>query len=188
MAKAVVNKTLASLSTDMDQVIGWFHPSDAVMMTGYNTLLVQEGLAANTLEIGVYHGKSALLVAGFRAPGAKFYAVDVFEGAQSFGSPGEGTDMKASFLTTMAKGFGSTDFMEVKVGSSADLEKEDLPGDFSFCHIDGNHTAEAVYHDLTLCWQILKPGGLVCLDDYFNRQYPGISKRLYDLCWSILKP
>lgn len=35
-----------------------------------------------------------------------------------------------------------------------------------FFHIDGDHTAEGVYHDLNLAWKATKKNGLLLVDDY----------------------
>src|SRR5262249_12655557 len=45
---------------------------------------------------------------------------------------------------------------------------------FSFCHIDGGHSAHETYKDIELCYHILLPGGLLALDDYFNPSFPGV--------------
>ena len=54
------------------------------------------------------------------------------------------------------------------------LDSADLGDGFSFCHIDGGHTARETYEDLDLCSRILLPGGLLALDDYFNPAFPGV--------------
>ena len=50
----------------------------------------------------------------------------------------------------------------------------DLGRGFSFCHVDGGHTARETYDDLDLCSRILLPGGVLALDDYFNPAFPGV--------------
>ncbi len=48
---------------------------------------------------------------------------------------------------------------------------------FDFIYLDGDHSAAAVLADLTLCWPLLRPGGVLICDDYlFDR--PGQRPRL----------
>jgi hypothetical protein len=54
------------------------------------------------------------------------------------------------------------------------LTPADLGTEFSFCHVDGGHSARETYHDLDLCHRILVPGGLLAVDDYFNPAFPGV--------------
>ena len=54
--------------------------------------------------------------------------------------------------------------------------RADALGPHSFCHIDGLHSAEGTYSDMRLCAEVVVPGGLVALDDYFNQQFPGVSE------------
>ena len=43
----------------------------------------------------------------------------------------------------------------------------DLPrGSYDFVFIDGSHDAADVLSDAVLTWPLVKPGGLVCFDDY----------------------
>lgn len=37
---------------------------------------------------------------------------------------------------------------------------------YDFIYVDGNHSADGVYHDMTLAWAALKPGGMMLVDDY----------------------
>jgi predicted O-methyltransferase YrrM len=40
------------------------------------------------------------------------------------------------------------------------------PEIYDFVYLDGDHRASAVFHDLSICWRLLKKGGLLLLDDY----------------------
>jgi len=70
--------------------------------------------------------------------------------------------------------FVSTDFLVVIASASGQLRSQDFPSTFSFCHVDGGHSPEETYSDLKFASDLLLPGGLLALDDYFNPQNPGV--------------
>ncbi len=143
----------------------------------YNQLLAQQGIAGDVLEIGVHHGLSTIAVAGLRGPGAKLYAVDLFDDLQGLNvsRSGMGTDRNI-FEQSMRMFYPDLAFLHTVAKRSSDLTAAELGESFSFCHIDGGHSPEETFHDLCLCHQILLPGGLVALDDYFNPAFPGVSE------------
>ena len=53
---------------------------------------------------------------------------------------------------------------------------------FDFIYIDGDHTAEGVLQDAILAWRLLKPGGIIAVDEYLWTDPRGIE---YQPGWSI---
>jgi hypothetical protein len=45
--------------------------------------------------------------------------------------------------------------------------------------IDGSHTAKHTMSDLTMAAKLLNPGGLICLDDFYNPEWPGVQEGFY---------
>lgn len=158
------------------RIEGWFQFDAALMFMAYHQLLAEHGIAANVLEIGVHHGLSTIAIAALRAPGAKLYAVDLFEKLQSQNVSGSGSGNRAIFESNMREFFGNIDFIVPIAGASGSLDRPSFQGDFSFCHVDGGHSRSETFHDLDLAASLLVPGGLVALDDYFNPAFPGVSE------------
>lgn len=156
----------------VDSIEGGFETDAAFLFMAYNQLIAAEGISGDVLEIGVYQGKSALVVASLRGAGRRFFVVDLFEGGSNLS--GATPQSQAGFMATMKRFYRSTDFIRPIAGASAAVQASDLGTDFSFCHIDGGHSPEETYRDLELCCQILSPGGLLALDDYFNPLTPGV--------------
>jgi hypothetical protein len=111
-----------------------------------------------------------------RAPGATLVAVDLFEQLQEHNVSASGSGSRAHFERNMSTFFGRHQFCAVYRRRVEHTGPGDLGNRFSFCHIDGGHTAGETYQDLELCSQVLLPGGLVALDDYFNPAYPACAK------------
>jgi len=156
------------------RIEGWFSPDAAIMFMAYNELIAGAGIGGDVLEIGVHHGLSTIALAAMRAPGATLVAVDLFEQLQEHNVSASGSGSRAHFERNMSTFFGDTSFVRCIAAASSTLGPGDLGNRFSFCHIDGGHTAGETYQDLELCSQVLLPGGLVALDDYFNPAYPGV--------------
>jgi len=156
----------------VDGIEGGFETDAAFLFMAYNQLIAAEGISGDVLEIGVYQGKSALVVASLRGAGRRFLAIDLFEGGSNLS--GATPQSQAGFMATMKRFYRSTNFIRPIAGASATVKPGDLGTELSFCHIDGGHSPQETYRDLELCCQILMPGGLLALDDYFNPSTPGV--------------
>jgi hypothetical protein len=159
----------------MESLPGWFFPDAALMFAAYNQLTSERVAPGNTLEIGVFHGKSAIAVASLRGEAGTFTAIDVFDDLSSRDGSSHDVGMKGAFLANMAEWFSARDRLRTIVAPSATVTAEAL-GPHTFCHIDGLHTAEGTYSDMELCAEVVVPGGLVAVDDYFNQRFPGVSE------------
>jgi hypothetical protein len=157
----------------MESIPGWFVPDAALMLMAYNQMVADQGLTGNTLEIGVYQGRSAITVASLRGESGTFTAIDVFDDLQSSDGSSQDVGLKGAFLANMAASFPTLDWARTIAAASSTVRADDL-GPQSFCHIDGLHSAEGTYADLRLCADVVVPGGLIALDDYFNQSFPGV--------------
>lgn len=161
-------------SVALPTIEGWFSYDAALMFMAYHELLMEENVTGEILEIGVHHGLSTIALAAFRAPGAHLYAVDLFQDLQSQNVSGSGGGHRGVFESNMRRFFPDLSFLRVLSCESRQLTVEKFDRPFSFCHIDGGHSEDETYRDLELCRDILRPGGLLALDDYFNPEFPGV--------------
>lgn len=159
-----------------NSIPGYFTLEAALLFIAYNQLVAAHGITGDVLEIGVHHGRSAIVVGSFPAHGRKFVAVDLFDKLQELNSSASGSGNQESFLSNMKQFFDDLSFLTTIEGLSSTLSVETLGNQFAFCHIDGGHSPEETYNDLDLCCQLLKSGGLLVLDDYFNPAFPGVSE------------
>jgi hypothetical protein len=159
----------------MPSLPGWFLPDAALMFMAYNQLAADRVAPGNTLEIGVFHGKSAIAVASLRGEGCTFTAIDVFDDLHARDGSSDDVGLRGAFLANMAAAFPTLEWLRPIAAPSSTVRAATL-GPQTFCHIDGLHSAEGTYSDMRLCAEILVPGGLVALDDYFNQRFPGVSE------------
>jgi|GEM_PF-1748628 len=158
------------------QIEGWFQFDAALLFMAYCELLRERGIAGSVLEIGVHHGLSSIAVAALRGPGARMYAVDLFEKLQDWNVSASGSGNRTIFMKNMARFYPDTSFLRVIARPSSSLDTNDFEPGLMFCHVDGGHSRQETYSDLRLCASLLAPGGLIALDDYFNPSYPGVSE------------
>lgn len=59
---------LEHYSKDLQKIPGWFWPVDMFLFGGIDQLQKTEALTGDILEIGVYQGKSAVLLGHFLRP------------------------------------------------------------------------------------------------------------------------
>lgn len=150
----------------------------ALLFFAYAGLAASAGARpGHVLEIGVAQGLSLIAVGALRGPRGRIVAVDTFgrderDVVRSGGMWGEEQQLRANLARHLGAGFE----LEVIAGDSQKLRPADLGQGFSFCHIDGGHSAEETHHDIALAAEISLPGGLVAVDDHFNPSFPGVSE------------
>ena len=159
-----------------DTIPGWFSPDACLMFMAYHQLLAESGVDGDVLEVGVHHGLSAIGLAALRADGRRFVAVDLFEDLQDQNVSRSGSGSRIRFLEHMGQFHHDLSFLTTIAAQSHTLSADRLGRTFTFCHLDGGHSAGEAYRDLELAVAISQPGGLVALDDYFNPAFPGVGE------------
>jgi predicted O-methyltransferase YrrM len=168
---------LQAYRNSFSSIEGAFQFDAALMFMAYNELLASQGISGDVLEIGVRQGLSSIAVASLRGEGCRFVAVDLWDDPQSENiSHRGGKGDKAAFTENLKCFYEAIDFIEIISANSTTLKAADLGSAFSFCHIDGGHSDAETYHDIQLAFEILAPGGLMALDDYFNPLFPGVAE------------
>jgi predicted O-methyltransferase YrrM len=129
---------------------------------------LQAEVVGPLLEIGVYYGKSAALLAGHSSAVEDLFLVDPSEPAES-----------ACKLLRSIKPEG----VHLVKNESEDRAVWNLVGThsraFRWIHIDGDHKGKTVYNDLLLANELLSPSGIICVDDFMNPRYPQLT---YTVC------
>ena len=123
---------------------------------------------ASLLEIGVYHGQSAMMLALHCKREEMVLLVD----------PNDYVEEARKNLSR----FGTAKFEIIKARSSEPQSwalASRLTHALRWIHIDGDHKAEAVWNDLSLANHLLADTGLICVDDFFNPGYPQVT---YTVC------
>ena len=119
-------------------------------------LLVQATGAKRALEIGVFTGYSALVVADAMGADGRLTALDV---------NADYTEIARRFWAEA----GLAEGIELRLGDARDslavLRREGLDGTYDFAFIDADKSGYDIYYEQ--CLALVRPGGLILIDNTF---------------------
>jgi hypothetical protein len=128
-------------------------------------------------EIGVHHGRSAVLLALMSAPGEVSVFVDLFERqAENIDASGHGD--RQIFEANLAR-WAPGKQVRVIQANSLDLDFATVPelsDGVRFAHIDGAHYRAAVLNDIRKTRSALIEAGIVVVDDFMHTGFPGVNE------------
>ena len=160
------------IATRVEAIPGWLHPEAALLTAHLAQAQRDLGIGGPTLEIGVYHGKYLSLLYELSRPGERVVGVDLFVGS------GDTERDVARVAANIAAACGESERLSIVVADSLQLDSSKLLPVLReaarFVSIDGGHTHEVVQRDLETAVPLLKPGGIMALDDAFNFSTPGV--------------
>jgi hypothetical protein len=168
----------AFLDHGLHAIAGWgIDDFLAQLFLSLNRFQELSGVGGNLFEIGVHHGRSAVLLALMTRPGERAVFMDLFDRQD------ENLD---------ASGLGDREIFEQNLrrwapDCAADvIQTNTLEADFAaipalrsgvrFAHIDGGHYREVVLNDLLKTEPLMCDGGIVVLDDFCHMGFPEVSE------------
>jgi hypothetical protein len=170
-------ETAAQYARGCAEIPGFFYPADFMLFDFVLGHQLESEVAGDLLEIGVYRGKSAILMGFGLRPDERLIACDLFDNVMSHEDLGikhrktyDGLQV-ADFYRNWNH-YHSRRQLDVRVCDSAKLTE--LPA-LRFIHIDGCHNYKCVRGDIKLAAKHTGPRGVISLDDYAMTQEPGVS-------------
>lgn len=161
----------------IDAIPGWFDPLD---VDAFRLMLTETAATPGDLaELGVYHGKSAVLIGSYLQPGETFTVIDLFgtetKGVQNRKEIQEQyPELTREPFEEAYKGIHGS-LPRIVVGHSSTITEHALRGTHRFVHIDASHLYEQVRQDISAARTLLRDDGVVVLDDYRNDHTPGVA-------------
>jgi predicted O-methyltransferase YrrM len=143
---------------------GFSYPESFAIWDFFLSEQSEANAGGNLLEIGVYHGQSALLLAHHAATTEHLVLVD-----------------PTDFVEAARKNVASVKTENIKIMKTRSDDEsvrnlnQTYGRTFRWIHIDGDHRAETVLNDLSVADRVLNPKGILCIDDFFSPRYPGIT-------------
>ena len=169
----------------LNNIKGWLSFHDYMVFSkllGSSSLDIETG---DLREIGVYEGKSAILLGSLLKENEELHVCDIFENsnldtfnlAENLSSyPGLAKD---TFTCNFLKALGFLPIihaMDSKYLASELAEKR-----FRFIHIDGSHIYEYAANDLEIAIGHLQiEGGIIAIDDFRAPHTPGVALAVWE--------
>jgi hypothetical protein len=164
------------------RVPGWFDPADFLLFDWFLADQTARGVVGDLLEIGAFLGRSAVVLGLHAGADETVDVCDLFEA-------GAGGESRGSYAGTAYRGLSRVAFEEnyrrhahrlprVHQRPSAELGDVLTPG-YRFIHLDGSHVYEYVRADVTTAVALLRPDGVVAVDDYRNEHFPGVAAAVW---------
>lgn len=153
-----------NLKPKLDNIHGWCLPEALATWDALLEYQASRKIIGNCLEIGVWKGKTAFLLQHhLNEEIEKLFLIDIH--------------LQREELQKSLKQATNIVFHESPSWGLAHL---DFPSNScKWIHIDGKHTGEAVYNDLIAADKLLSITGIVCIDDFFEHQYPQITQAVF---------
>jgi len=161
---------------------GWFYWADQHL---FDVLL---GAQANSplgtlVELGVFKGKSAVLIGRYVRPGERFVVCDLF-GAPA-DDPQNLRENNGSYRNLTRSTFERNylalhdELPEIIQDLSSSVVDHVPDGTARFVHVDASHLYEHVCGDIRAAQRMLRPDGIVVFDDYRSEHTPGVAAAVW---------
>lgn len=177
----------------IDDIPGWFHVVDRRLIDAVLTWQESTGVRGDLVELGVYLGKSAVLIGAHRRTDEKFTVCDLF------GEPAP-DDANASEMRRSYRGLARELFERnylafhpqlpvVVAGPSSIISRYVPAGSCRFIHVDASHHYGHVAQDVRSARELLRPDGVVVFDDYRSAHTPGVAAAVWQAVFTCgLRP
>lgn len=149
--------------TQYEHLGGWLLSEAAATWSCLLALQVKRGVRGDLMEIGVFRGRSAALIALHARPEEALVLVDLVMRREAIDVIQGIRPDRNVFVHDLSRSIGSHE-TDLFPASS-----------FRWIHIDGEHSARAVVNDLEETALLLGTDGIICLDDFMNVMYPQIT-------------
>lgn len=165
---------------------GWFRAVDHAM---FEAVLGAQaaGPAGDLVEIGVFQGRSAVVIGAHRRDGERFVVVDPFGDPALLGIEEPGSRRAGrNYFTTLSRSTFEQNYLSVHdelpvvvQALSRDVVDHVAPGSVRFLHVDGSHEHDDVVVDAGSARTLLQPEGVVVFDDYRKFAAPGVGAAVW---------
>lgn len=169
--------------SDVSSIPGWFQPQDQKLFRWFLGEQKRRPIVGDLAELGVYMGKSAIVIGEYLRPGETFTVIDLFE------SPAFDDDNSVENANTYAdltQRVFEANYLRfhvelptvVKAPSSEILDHASA-GAHRFVHVDASHLYEHVQTDVASARVLLHESGVVAFDDIQSHHTPGVAAAVW---------
>ena len=168
-----IEKINKFINENHQQIEGWFFPLDHIIFFELFNLQNQWGVKGDVCEVGVFRGKSLTLLSLLKDKAERLTGFDLFQ-----------EDHQNSTEANL-ENYGDSTLVSLIAGATSEIATEQLsalmPAPVRFLHIDAGHEYHEVMEQLELFAPYLADQAFVAMDDYQDREFPGIEAAVLDL-------
>jgi hypothetical protein len=160
------------------RIEGWISPGAALLFALIDEVQRKQGVTGGLFEIGVHHGKSAVLLCAMARVGESVGVCDLF-GSQALNVSASGAGDRATFERNVGEFVrGGPGRLTVFEKASADLTPDEVGRGQRIFHVDGGHLIEESLSDIRLGADVLHEHGVIIVDDPFRADWPGVTEAI----------
>lgn len=154
---------------------GWLYPLDMLLWYALDGMQKTSQIVGNVCEVGVYKGKSLALLGMLTRESETVFAFDAF--------PNDWLQQTQQAMAELCPWAKRVQYVK---GNTADytltLLNERIQSKVRFLHIDAGHEYHEVLHALYLFAPYVAADGIIIMDDYQDREFPGVAAATLDFC------
>jgi SAM-dependent methyltransferase len=172
---------------EMRDIPGWLDGLDAELLCALSAAqrATESQAGRDVLEIGVYKGRSAVLLGFLLGPGERLIACDTF--LDSAGISAQNADWNRRFYPGLTRAEFERNYLRyhdelplIVAEPSTRLPGLLPPASCRLVHVDGGHEHATVTRDALAVRRLLAPGGAVIFDDYCKPHLPGTALAVWE--------
>lgn len=160
------------LDTRHNELEGWFFSPDQLAFFELCALQERLQISGDLCEVGVFKGKSLVLLSLLKRDAERLLGFDLFVEDH----------MEATQQNLLA--FNAEKNVELYQGLTSDISlnslDERIRNPLRFLHIDAGHEYHEVLEQLAIFAPYLSDHAVVAMDDYQDREFPGIEAAVLD--------
>jgi Methyltransferase domain len=164
---------------------GWLSPEAALLFAWIDDIQKAHGIEGDLFEIGVHHGKSAMLVGAMARVGLERLGVCDLFGDQAANVSVSGRGDLDIFERNARRFLRKELDLRIFRKLSSALTPDEIGLRHRFFHVDGGHNADEAEGDMRLAAECLVPGGVIAVDDALRSEWPAVTEgiiRFLDRC------
>jgi hypothetical protein len=165
------------LMTKTRHIDGWFSLEAGMLFAWIDEIQKQNGVPGNIFEIGVHHGRSAVLLGSMLGAQETLGVCDLF-GEQSGNVSKSGSGDRDVFENNMKTFLGEGVKIRVLAKPSTHVRAAEIGTGYRLFHIDGGHSPSEALNDLELAAAATVENGVIAIDDPMRPEWPGIAEAI----------
>jgi hypothetical protein len=162
----------------MNFIEGWFTKEAAQIFLCIDYMQKKEGIAGNLFEIGAHHGRSSIMLALMADPVKESLGLCDLFSKQEYNISDSGKGDKKILINNLSSYFDEINFVKIYEKQSKELTTQECKN-CRFFHIDGGHSVDETYNDLSIAADSITETGVVAIDDFCNIVYPEVIEGVY---------